>query len=139
MNLPCGHPPNAVMTSDEGTSYCMACELDTRIAEVAKLKAQLHDLQSASWADAVQDAAAWRERALVAEKALEKRPVFEKAEKLENVLRKILVTALWTAPHSNTQPYIKCVERVEKMARDALDLTEAEIVMLIEKAREGAI
>ncbi len=51
-----------------------------QVAEAAKEKAEkeldaarmkIHDLVSASWADAVQGEAAWRERALVGEKALE--------------------------------------------------------------------
>lgn len=39
--------------------------------ELAKARMKIHDLVSASWADAVQSEATWRERALVGEKALE--------------------------------------------------------------------
>lgn len=39
--------------------------------ELDDARRKIHDLQSASWADSVQGEAAWRERALVGEKALE--------------------------------------------------------------------
>jgi len=39
--------------------------------ELGRARTKIRDLESASWADSVQDEAAWRERALVGEKALE--------------------------------------------------------------------
>lgn len=39
--------------------------------ELEKARTKIHDLVSASWADSVQGESAWRERALVGEKALE--------------------------------------------------------------------
>lgn len=54
----------------------MALERDekafaTLTAELDAARMKIHDLESASWADSVRGEAAWRERALVGEKALE--------------------------------------------------------------------
>ncbi len=92
----------------------MALERDekafaTLTAELEAARAKIHDFESASWADAVQGGAAWRERALVGERALEGR-------KGTNVALRTCVHRLMDV----LQPGAKGREEAFRAARDVL-------------------
>lgn len=80
---------------------------------VDKLRDRLHDLETASWADAVQDAAAWKERALVAETALVE--IYKKMKLVESKVNEI---------HSQVVPMGTDWgdSGVERLSKEALDL-----------------
>lgn len=56
----------------DGSRVCVEAERDRLEMEVRALQQRVHDLESLSWADSVQEETAWRERTEVAELALSK-------------------------------------------------------------------